>query len=166
MPKNLLLLRHAESVEKLPGQDDRQRDLTANGMRQAARIGSFLYHEKISVDCIYTSNAIRALRTTEMVIDGMKLPSERIVPTDELYDASTRTFFSFLTMMDDDFSSVMCIGHNPPISYVAEYLTKAEIGDMATAGLVMMLFSLKSWKELSAGTGELIRYIYPEILPE
>lgn len=166
MPKNLLLLRHAESVEKLPGQDDRQRELTTKGMRQAARIGSFLYQEKISIDCIYTSSAIRAIRTTEMVIDGMKLPSERLISTDDLYDASARTFFSFVTMMDDDFNTVMCVGHNPPISYLAEYLTKAEIGDMAPAGLVMILFTLKSWKELSAGTGELIRYIYPEMLSE
>ena len=59
---------------------------------------------------------------------------------------------------------VMCISHNPVVSYVAEYLTKEEIGDMAPGSLVTIKFNIDSWKEVGEGNGELENYIYPEML--
>jgi phosphohistidine phosphatase len=58
----------------------------------------------------------------------------------------------------------MCVGHNPTISYLAEALTKAEIGTMVTGGLVIIKFSVNSWNEVTAGNGELINYVQPEMV--
>jgi phosphohistidine phosphatase len=60
----------------------------------------------------------------------------------------------------------MCVGHNPTISYLAEYLTKKEVGDMALAGIVIIEYIIYSWTEVKEGNGALVRYIHPTNLPQ
>ena len=100
------------------------------------------------------------------MVDGLKWDSKEITFSEELYEASTRTFFHFIAALDDTNKHVLCISHNPVISYVAEYLTKEEIGDMAPAGLVTIKFNIASWKEIGEGNGALENYIYPEMLAQ
>ncbi len=164
MPKYLYLMRHGESKERQVGQDDHDRVLTPRGMREALLIGNYMLKEKIQPDLILCSTAERAKATASLVVDGLKWDDKKITYTDELYEASTRTFFNFITALDDTFKNILCISHNPVISYVAEYLTKEEIGDMDPAALVIIKFNMTSWNEASQGTGELESYIRPEML--
>ena len=164
MPRYLYLLRHAESKEKKVGQSDQERVLTPRGMREALLMGTYLYKEKATFDVIISSTAERARATAGLVVDGLKLNDEKIRYSEELYDPSTRTFFNFISELGEEHSRVMCISHNPVISYVAEYLTKEVIGDMAPGALAAIRFNISSWKEVAAGNGELENYIYPEML--
>jgi phosphohistidine phosphatase len=164
MQRYLYLLRHAESKEKQVGQDDIERRLTPRGMREALLMGTHLFKEKTTLDSIISSPAERAKATAGLVVDGLKLDPNDIVYSDELYEASTRTFFNFISGLNDEHKRIMCIGHNPVISYVAEFLTKEEIGDMAPGSLVTIKFNLASWKEVGEGNGALENYIYPEML--
>lgn len=164
MPKYLYLLRHAESKEKQVGQNDEDRVLTPRGMREALLMGSYLYKEKTTLDAIISSTAERAKATAGLVVDGMKLDIKNILFNDELYEASSRTFFQFITALDDSHQRVLCISHNPVISYVAEYLTKEEIGDMAPGALAVIRFNISSWKDVSEGNGKLENHIFPEML--
>jgi phosphohistidine phosphatase len=164
MQRYLYLLRHAESKEKQVGQDDHERKLTPRGMREALLIGTYLFKEKTTIDVIISSTAERAKATAGLVVDGLKWDHKTITYSDELYEASSRTFFNFLSTLDDAHKHIMCIAHNPVISYVAEYLTKEEIGDMAPGSLATIKFAIPSWKEVGEGKGELENYIYPEML--
>ncbi|MBT1705358.1 SixA phosphatase family protein [Chryseosolibacter indicus] len=164
MPKHLFLLRHAESIEKQIRQQDKDRELSTNGVKEAMQIGSYLLKESIYPDFIFTSNATRTTATTQLVADIIKFDINKISAEDELYDASVRTFLEFITRIDDSYSSVLCVGHNPVISYLAEYLTKAEIGSMATGSLASIKFNFNSWREASEGTGELLNYVAPSML--
>jgi phosphohistidine phosphatase len=58
----------------------------------------------------------------------------------------------------------MCVGHNPEISYLAEYLTEAEIGVMQPAGMAAIKLKIDSWKNLEKGIGEMMQYVSPEML--
>lgn len=166
MPKLLYLLRHSQSADKQPGQSDKERELTPTGMQNSLQIGSYLLKEKILLDVLYTSTANRAQATAQLISDALKIDAEKTIPEDELFQASVRTFLKFLTKIDDAYSHVMCVGHNPVISYLAEYLCAAEIGDMPTSGLAIIKFSVNSWKELTQGVGELQGFITPESLSE
>jgi phosphohistidine phosphatase len=53
------------------------------------------------------------------------------------------------------------VAHNPSISYLAEYLSKAEIGDMKTGGIAAIEFNLTSWSQVDEGNGDLVRYTFP-----
>jgi phosphohistidine phosphatase len=121
MARHLYLMRHAQSVEKQIGQRDETRELTPEGIKEALLIGNYLFQQKISPDCILCSPAERAKTTASLVSDALKVDPERIMVQEELYEASTRTFFQFVGSLEDFRGTILCIGHNPAISYLAEY---------------------------------------------
>lgn len=164
MSRYLYLLRHAESIEKQTGQPDRERDLTQKGVREALLIGSYLQKENTSFDAVMCSAAARAKATCVIVTDAMKIETEKIQEEESLYDASTRTFFEFITQFDSHIHRALCVGHNPVISYLAESLTKSELGEMPPAGLAVIKFDVEEWKDIVPGTAELQNYIYPKML--
>jgi phosphohistidine phosphatase len=164
MPRYLYLLRHAESAEKHFGQQDKERELTQRGVREALLIGAHLYKENISFSAIYASSAERARTTASIVGDAMKFDTDTIRIEDALYDASTRTFFEFITQLDNDLQHVLCVGHNPVITYLAESLTKEAIGDMPPGSIVTIKFSADQWKIIEPGGGELEGFVRPEML--
>lgn len=164
MPKTLYLLRHAQSVERQAGQTDMDRELTPVGTKETFQIGAFLHREKIQPDIIYCSSAERARMTAQLISDTIKLDVERIVPDEELAQASVRTFFEFVSSLDNAYDSVMCVGHNPVISYLAEYLSDAEVGMLPTAGLVAIRLNVESWQNAEKGCGEVLLTISPGML--
>lgn len=164
MPHYLYLLRHGQSAEKQVGQTDKDRELTPTGIKQASLIGKYILKENLKVDLVVSSTAQRAKATAQLVVDTAKIDNEKFILENELYEASTRTFLEFINACEDDSQYMMCVGHNPVISYLAEYLTKSEIGDMDTGGLVIIKFKSTNWADVGPGSGELVNYIYPDML--
>jgi phosphohistidine phosphatase len=162
MPRYLYLLRHAQSAEKQHGQTDRDRNLTHLGMKQALLVAQFLKEQKSLPEIIMSSVAERAKETTRLIAETLNYDPDRVLHQEELYDASTRTFLDFIRSLDNNLYHVMCVGHNPTISYLAEYLTKSEIGEMVPAGLSVLKFNLRTWEEVREGSAELILYRTPE----
>lgn len=164
MPKNLYLLRHAQSADKHVAEVDKERELTPQGSRESLLIGSYLSKQKLSLDAIYTSTANRAKSSAGLIADAIKIDTDKIILNEELFQASPRTFLDLINQFDDGLNHVMCVGHNPTITYVAEYITKAEIGDIVPGGMAIIRFNFNSWSEVSGGNGELVNYIYPAML--
>jgi phosphohistidine phosphatase len=148
----------------MPNQADRERVLTQRGVREALLIGNYLYQEKTAFDVVFASVAARANATAHLIADAMKFDPALILEEEALFEASTRTFFQYITQLDDKYTTVLCVAHNPSISYLAESLTKAEIGDMPPAGLAIIKFNTTSWAAVGQGTGDLHNYIFPEML--
>lgn len=140
------------------------RELTPVGTKETFQIGAFLHREKIQPDVLYCSTAERARMTAQLISDTIKLEVEKIIPDEELSQASVRTFLEFVTQLDNAYDRVMCVGHNPVISYLAEYLTAAEIGVLPTAGLVAIKLGVDSWQNVEKGCGELVLTITPGML--
>ena len=161
MHKQLYLIRHAQAVEKSSYNSDKDRELTQTGVQEAIQIGSILMERKIQPEVIYSSSAERTIQTSLIVANAVKLDKSNLYYEDDLYDASTRTFFQFITQIDDSLNHVCCVGHNPVVSYLAEYLTKSEIGDMATGSCAIIRFNCSMWMEVSQGNGVLIEYLTP-----
>jgi phosphohistidine phosphatase len=164
MPRYLYLLRHAHTAEKHPGQNDLERDLTSTGVKEALIIGRYLYQQQTHFDTILCSTANRTKTTAGLIADALKVDTDKVSPREELYEASPRTFLQFVSELEDDQHHVMCVGHNPAISYLAEFLTGAEVGDMVPAGLAVIRFNLISWREVSQANGSLEHYITPEMV--
>ena len=162
MTRYLYLLRHAQSADKQHGQTDRDRNLTHLGMKHCLIVAQFLKDQKTLPEMIFSSSAERAKETARLISENLNYDPDRVLHYDELYEASTRTFMEFVTNLDDNLYHVMCVGHNPAISYLSEYLTKTEIGEMMPAGLTVLKFNLNSWRLVREGTGELVRYFEPE----
>lgn len=163
MQRQLLIMRHAQAEEIQREQLDRDRELTARGQQEALTMAFQLHQRKIPLNTIHTSVANRTQRTATLVSEVMKLEAESVFVQEDLYNSSIRTYLDFITRLDNDAKSVLIVGHNPAVSYLAEYLTKAEIGSMPTAGICILQFRNNSWNEVAKDSGELIDFIYPDM---
>ena len=78
--------------------------------------------------------------------------------------ASARTFLQAVNHLKNGWSSVMMVGHNPIITYLAEYLTDAELGYMPTGAVVSIDFGFEDWSMISKSTGQVEFYVTPKML--
>lgn len=159
----LYLLRHAQSAERQSSQQDVERDLSTAGMKEAASIGHFLKKNNYHLDLIVSSAAKRA-ESTSIIIHGILNLSNEIKINEELYQASVRNLLEITNTFDEEFKNILLVGHNPYLSYFAEYLTKSEIGSMEPAGLVSIRFEISRWSEVSEGIGSMENYIHPSLI--
>jgi len=89
----------------------------------------------------------------------LKLNTEHVHSNDELYEASVRTFLQVVKLFKEEWERVFVIGHNPTISYLAEYITNAEIGSMSSGSIARIEVPVKNWNEVDKGNCSLIQYI-------
>lgn len=161
MSKKLILVRHAKSDHSVVGQKDFDRELNAEGHRIAPRMGNRFAQKNIPFDAIISSPAIRAKSTAEYFAEQLKYDFDKIIFNENIYEASVRALLQEISEIDDSLNTVLLFGHNPGFSYLAESLTKSEIGDMPTCAIVIIDFKMRSWKDIVAANGTLIDFDYP-----
>lgn len=161
MNKELYLIRHAQAAEREASQNDFDRFLASEGIQNATKTGHYFKQEAIQPDMIITSPAIRAHSTSILIAEQLKYNTDLIHVNDELYDASVRTFLQVVNRLKETWGKVFIVGHNPSISYLAEYITSAEIGSIVPAGYVKVKISLDEWSLVSEGNGEFVEYKDP-----
>lgn len=162
MAKHLFLVRHAEAASREARQDDKTRELTSAGVKESLHLGAWLAENNFSFDFIVSSSALRAEQTASLISEGMKVEHPRILLEDILYDASVRQLLDHINNLEDAYNNVLLVAHNPAMSYLAEYLTKADIGDMLPCSATIIKFDFSSWKQVSENTGVLEKYVTAE----
>jgi phosphohistidine phosphatase len=162
MQRYLLVMRHAHAEDTQPERHDRERELTSKGNQEALLMGSQLAQRSLAINALYTSSAVRTKQTGSLISDVLKLERVSVLIQEDLYNSSIRTYLSFINNLPDDLKTVLMIGHNPAVSYLAEYLTNADLGSMPTAGICLIRFELNAWQDVSKGCGEMLEFLYPE----
>jgi len=166
MAKKLYLVRHAKTQQDSIDGRDFTRELADRGLRDASMVGSYFHNNGHTIDMLISSPAARALATAELIADQIDYPVDKIHTNEELYMASVRTFLQVVNQLRDDWSAVMITSHNPAVSYLAEYLSAENIGDMPTSAIAEIRFETNSWSEISQGSGDLGLYVTPRILKD
>lgn len=164
MGKTLFLLRHAKAMEKQADQQDIDRELDPIGLQNSTRMGINFSKNNVHFDIIITSPAVRAKTTASLIAEQIRYDTNKVHENPGIYEASTRTLFKVVNQLKDEWDSVLIVGHNPSVSYLSEYLTKAEVGNMTTCGVTKIELETGSWKEVSEGSGSLASYEYPDLL--
>ncbi len=127
-------------------------------------MGRHLKDLKILPEIIISSPAARARQSAELIAEQLDYDVGKIHLNDEIYDASVRTLLQVVNQLKDDWAQVMMVGHNPTVTYLAEYITGAEIGNIETCGIVLIQFEVKNWIDVDANTGKFKQYLYPDLL--
>ena len=163
--KRLILIRHAEAAESFNNQPDKERDLTSVGKNNATQIGGYLFREKFWPDIIISSDAKRAKSTSQIIASQLKTNASKMIFNSLLYEVSNpKVFLDQTNTIPDRFNTVMLVGHNPIYSSMAEYFSNASKGNLPPAAAVVIEFEVDAWKEVAAGNGNVIDYVYPAIL--
>jgi phosphohistidine phosphatase len=161
MVKSLILVRHAQSEPYSPVIKDEERELTATGVADASRMGKHLQSLQVNPDMIVASPAYRTITTAQLLAEqlGYDLSTIKIEPT--LYESSMRNLMAVVNGLNEKHEQVMIVSHNPTLTYLAEYITHAEIGTLPTCGSVHIQFENLPWNQVSGNTGKLVWFEYP-----
>lgn len=160
MTKTLYLVRHAQASDSVS--PDLIRPLVANGMIDAARMGRHLASKMQGIDLILTSHSERTQMTAQVFCEQLGIDNQIVKIVEDLYESSPKHYMDALSKVSEALESVMIVGHNPSISYLAEYLTGEEIGSMPTCAVVGITFDNLNWIEVLKKTGHIIFYDSPD----
>lgn len=121
MPE-LLILRHAEAIDKQAGFTDFDRVLTKKGETQADRMGRLLAHRDLRPDLVVSSPAPRALQTAERACKAIGIPADGLRQDETMYEAGVPTLLDVIRRHGGRAARLMIVGHNPSLEDLAALL--------------------------------------------
>lgn len=164
MIRDLLLVRHADSLEAEAGHKDIERALSPKGYQDATRLGHYLYEHQQDIDLMLVSTAQRAQSTAEILTEQMHYGEHTFRLSEELYQASVRSVLNLIHEQGENIRQLMIVGHNPTLTYLAEYLSGEPVSGMVSGGLFSLRLTVDQWSEVSQRSADITAYITPDQL--
>ncbi|MVM34331.1 phosphohistidine phosphatase [Spirosoma sp. HMF4905] len=165
MPITLYIVRHAKAEDRAMFMADHDRQLTPDGIIAAARMGRYLHQKGIQPDSIISSTAPRAKDTAKVVAEQLGYDLAQIRLDEKLFDGGPKAYLAAINALPASTQSAMIVGHNPDVSYLAEFLTHQNIGSMSKGAVIAVTFDNLNWAEVSGRTGSMEFQIGPKQLP-
>jgi len=123
--RRLVIMRHAAALPH--AHTDAERPLTPKGQTVAAQAGEYLRSIGVVPDLVLVSPARRCTETWEHVRRSLQpLNGTAEVVDPRIYASSPETLLEVLRSVPADAGTVLLIGHNPAIAYVASVLADAD----------------------------------------
>ena len=160
--KELLILRHAKSSWASPALDDIDRPLNKRGKRDAPLMGEQLRKRGFMPDYVMSSPARRARKTAKHIVVEIGFPSQKIVIADAVYLADETELRDIIRSIDNRYSHVMIVGHNPGFTALVNSLSDFILDNLPTCGMACVRFNIQVWAEICEGRGSLVFFDYPK----
>jgi phosphohistidine phosphatase len=167
--KHLWLLRHAKSSWDHPGLPDTERPLAPRGRRAAELLAAHLAASDIRPAAVLCSSSLRTRETLAAILpalgDTLEIHIER-----ELYGAGSAELLERLGRVPNRASSVMLIGHNPSIQYLALKLATTGPALAAlrekfpTGALATVEIEVERWRDVTDGKATATGLVTPRSL--
>lgn len=164
MKRTLILVRHGAAEDQKLMVRDFERELVGKGKTDSSAMGRWLASKNIYPDRFISSRAARAAQTAVIFGDQLHFQASDIILEDILYDGGARGYLAVVNSIPSESEVVALFGHNPDITYFAEYLSGADLDSMSKGSLVIIEFDNLEWAEVSAKTGTFILYQSPKQL--
>ena len=131
--RTLVVVRHAQA--EATAASDHERRLSDRGRVDAAALGRWLADAVLEPDHALVSDAVRTLATWEELAEaaGWDIDCEA---SSALYAASPEAALDLLRESPADARTVLVVGHNPTMGYLAEVLDDGDGDDEAITELV------------------------------
>ena len=148
--KELVILRHAKS-NRTYMVNDINRPLSQSGIE---RIQIKSYQKRdffIDAEVIISSPAIRALHTAVIVIRELGISMEKLIIDEQLYTFSGSSVIDYVYALDERWSKVVLVGHNPAFTEVINHFSDVSINQLKTSGFAKISFNEDQWSNLFKG---------------
>jgi len=167
--KHLILMRHASAR---PGEDDRARPLSPEGLSEAERMGRVL--EALAARGFRPERAlVSPSRRTRETLAGVRAALAALAAAEEdeaLYLASPGRLLARLQQLPDATSQVLLVGHNPGLAELLDWLVGRAEADvllraargLAPAACAALRIPTERWRELEPACAELVAFLRPE----
>lgn len=140
----LLLLRHAEAVDRRGKQDDPNRPLTPSGRKRMRTIARGLKWLGLGPEIVVSSPYLRARETAEIAAAALGCKEALIFTPHLVPEAEPVAVIEFLRQHYRRAKSLLLVGHEPQMSLLAGRLTAGDAGaglKLRKAGLMQLTVS-------------------------
>lgn len=156
--KSIILMRHAKSSWKNADLEDFKRPLNERGKNDAPLMADVLARYPIRIDLLISSNAVRALETAKIVAERLKI---KLTTNEKLYMASSNSIIKIINGIDERFSNLLIIAHNPGLTNLVNEISNYQIENLPTDGLIA--FSLEGrWIDFGKKKCKFLFYEFPK----
>lgn len=154
--KRLCLIRHAKSSWNHPSVEDHERPLDERGEEDAKAMGEILTENKVKPDYILASPAKRASDTATLIAESIGFAKDQIITDENLYEAGVEDLLAIIQSLDNKHKSVLLVGHNPGLTYLANYLADDHVVNLPTCGAYCVDFDTNDWSEITVVDGKTV----------
>ncbi|MCB1191359.1 MAG: histidine phosphatase family protein [Leptospiraceae bacterium] len=166
--KTIYLLRHAKSEWDKPFKSDHERPLSKRGRKNAKALREFLEERIKEIDMAYISDSQRTTETFEILTKNNRIVWNKKF-TDKVYEANLNELMDLIKSTDDEYNSILIVGHNPGLESLANYLimrhnTFADFSffeKFSTCAFLCLRFSIDHWADVTDVQGKLGLYWLP-----
>ena len=148
--KELVILRHAKS-DRTYRVNDINRPLSQLGIERIQKKSHQKSEFFSNTEVIITSPAIRALHTAIIVIRELGISMEKLIIDEQLYTFSDFSIIDYVYALDERWSKVVLVGHNPAFTELVNHFSDASINHLRTSGFAKISFNEDQWSNLFKG---------------
>ena len=145
--KTLLLMRHAKSSWKESNIPDHDRPLNRRGKHDAPLMGKLLRDQKMNLDLIISSTALRAETTANLIAKAIRYKG-KIILDKSIYNAEPMDLLTLLSNSSDEYNSILLVGHNPTMEETVQMITNSPELTMTTCAIAHLTLSIDTWTDL------------------
>ena len=146
--KTLHIVRHGKALQDYQSIHDYDRPLIEKGIVNNVSMARQLFAKVPTPDLIISSHAARALHTAHIFAHVMGYPHNRVQVNERLYLDGENETCSILKNLTDEIESVMIVGHNPDVTFIANRYAKRIIDSIPTSGVITIHFETNHWCEI------------------
>lgn len=130
--RRIVVMRHSQAEQS--GVTDFERALTDRGIADARAAGRWLVGRSVDPDHALVSGATRTRQTWEAVAEEAGWDVEAVID-EGLYDAGPQAALDLMCETPDTVRTLMVVGHNPTMVYLAQMLDDGEGDEQASNDL-------------------------------
>jgi len=146
--KILHIVRHGKALQDYRSLRDFDRPLIEKGIVNNEAVAKQLYAKYPTPDLIISSHAARALHTAHIFARVMGYPHNRVQVDESLYMEGENAIHNIIKSLSDEIESVMIVGHNPNVTYLANTYAGRMIGHISTSGVITICFETDRWSQI------------------
>tara|TARA_B100000676_G_C18024373_1_gene814680 strand:+ start:399 stop:890 length:492 start_codon:yes stop_codon:yes gene_type:complete len=160
--KSLIIVRHCKSSWADLSLSDFDRPLNKRGNIDGELMSNYLREKEKKIDKLILSTSKRTRLTSKYFTE--KIHFDSISYLDELYHASYSDIINIISKVENNFNSVMVIGHNPGLTELINQYTIMNIYNLPTTGVVKVEFKGDKWDRITENKGIIVYKKFPKEL--
>ena len=144
--KTITFLRHSKSSWDYDVSDV-NRPLNEFGIKKIKKVSNLSIDTFNQVEIFFSSPANRAIHTCIILANSLEIDLKKIIICKELYTFDMFEVFDFIKQINDKYSNIVLVGHNPAYTEISNYFSENKILNLPTARWFCLKFDTDSWSK-------------------
>jgi len=145
--KTITFLRHSKSSWDT-NLEDIDRPLNDIGVKKIKKVAKLSNDQFSNCEIIFSSSANRAIHTSLILTRELSIKSDKIRVCEDLYTFNFKIVFDFITKIENIYSNVVLVGHNPAYTEISNHFSENKILNLPTARWFSMKFDSNTWSDI------------------